>query len=199
MFWYPVPDYAAVSLIDPPPFVTGHSVFNDMEMDDIIKRTLSLPATPVRVGPDLKIREEENISLNRHILPDQASSWIYHRILTTVSALNAQSYQYDIKGMDEPLYFVTYEGSRKGHYNWHYDGTMAGHAPRKLSITFQLSPPEAYTGGDLEFNRTGTPTQAPRDRGTFVMFPSYILHRVTPVTKGTRHAIVAWVNGPPFK
>lgn len=51
--------------------------------------------------------------------------------------------------MDEPLYFVTYDGPNKGHDNWHYDGTGAGMAPRKLSITFQLSDPKDYAGGAL--------------------------------------------------
>lgn len=173
MFWYPVPDKANVSHVDFPPYVTGQNVFNDTEMDGIIEACLKLPSQEVRVGPDLKLRKEENISVFRHILPDQHNSWIYHRILSTLAFLNAQSYQFDVKGMDEPLYFVSYEGSKKGHYNWHQDGTTAGHATRKLSITFQLSKPEDYEGGELEFNRTGSPTTAPKARGTFVMFPSF--------------------------
>lgn len=199
MFWYPVPDRADVAHIDFPPYVTGRNVFTDAEMDALIARMIGQPGQEVRTGPDLKIRPEQNRSTARHILPDAESGWIYHRIMTTLSVLNAQSYQFDVKGMDEPLYFVTYEGQRQGHYNWHYDGTAAGQAPRKLSITFQLSRAEDYEGGELEFNRTGEPTMAPRERGTFVLFPSFILHRVRPVTKGTRHALVAWVNGPPLK
>ncbi|MEQ8442819.1 MAG: 2OG-Fe(II) oxygenase [Alphaproteobacteria bacterium] len=199
MFWYPVPERGSVSHIDFPPFVTGHSLFSDQEMDLIIKNCLAQPGQDVTVGRDMKKRDEENISTRRHIMPGQDTQWIYQRVVNMVSVLNSQCYQYDVSGMDEPLYFVTYDGSKKGHYNWHYDGTVAGMAPRKLSITFQLSAPGDYQGGELEFNRTGNPTSAPKDRGTFVMFPSFILHRVRPVTKGIRHALVAWVNGPPFR
>lgn len=199
MFWYPVPDRANVQHIDFPPFVTGKNVLSDQEMDALIDKTLRLPGREVPTGPDMKIRPEMNRSVSRHIMPDQEYAWLYHRIMTTLSVLNAQSYQFDVKGMDEPLYFVTYDGETHGHYNWHYDGSTAGYAPRKLSITFQLSRPEDYEGGELEFNRTGEPTTAPKERGAFVLFPSFILHRVRPVTKGVRHALVAWVNGPPLR
>lgn len=199
MFWYPVPERANVAHIDFPPFVTGKNVFSPQEMDGIVQNALKLEGNRVRVGHDLQVRPEENIATSRHILPSQDTNWIYQRITSTVATLNAQCYQFDVKAMDEPLYFITYDGKEKGHYNWHHDGTNAGMAPRKLSITFQLSDPSDYEGGELELNRTGTPTTAPKDRGTFIMFPSFILHRVAPVTKGVRHAIVAWVNGPPFK
>jgi PKHD-type hydroxylase len=199
VFWYPVPEYARVSHIEFPPYVTGNNIFSPQEMDAIIDRTMKAPGQAVKTGPDLKLRPEENRSTQRHLLPSQENHWIYQRIMNTLAVLNAQSYQFDVKGMDEPLYFVTYESKDKGHYNWHYDGTPAGHAPRKLSITFQLSDPKDYEGGELEFNRTGNPTTAPKDRGTFVLFPSFILHRVRPVTKGIRHALVAWVNGPPLR
>ena len=94
---------------------------------------------------------------------------------------------------------MTYDASVEGHYHWHFDGNAAGKPARKLSITFQMTDGTAYEGGDLEFNRTGEPTKAPRERGTFIMFPSYILHRVTPVTRGTRQALVGWCVGPPFR
>jgi len=32
-----------------------------------------------------------------------------------------------------------------------------------------------------------------------IFFPSYTLHEVTPVTKGTRYTLVGWVHGPAFK
>jgi PKHD-type hydroxylase len=43
------------------------------------------------------------------------------------------------------------------------------------------------------------PTCAHRARGTLVAFPSYLLHRVTPITSGTRKSLVAWVSGPVFR
>ena len=62
---------------------------------------------------------------------------------------------------------------------------MAGTSRRKLSVSVQLSRPEEYEGGDLQFMVVGgyEPVTA---IGSAITFPSYLLHRVTPVTKGTR-------------
>ena len=43
------------------------------------------------------------------------------------------------------------------------------------------------------------PYRAHKARGTLVAFPSYVMHRVTPVTSGTRKSLVAWVAGPKFR
>ena len=80
---------------------------------------------------------------------------------------------------------------------------------RKVSITVNLSDPEDYEGGDLwlthlptDYNseefRTFTDPSF-RDKGAVVVFPSWVRHRVTPVTRGTRYSAVAWFNGPPLR
>ena len=72
------------------------------------------------------------------------------------------------------------------------------YSARKLSITVQLSDPADYEGGDLEF--FPQPRQpAVRDRGAMIIFPSFIAHRVTPISHGTRRSLVAWVSGTTFR
>jgi PKHD-type hydroxylase len=66
---------------------------------------------------------------------------------------------------------------------------------RKLSITIQLSNSDDYEGGDLELLYDKEPYKLDRSRGTFLVFPSFMLHRVTPVTRGTRWSLVAWIGG----
>ena len=80
---------------------------------------------------------------------------------------------------------------------------------RKLSVSVQLSHGTDYEGGDMEF--TDLPSDQShkelniwtnpefRKKGTVIVFPSFIRHRVTPVTKGTRYSAVAWINGPPLR
>ena len=70
---------------------------------------------------------------------------------------------------------------------------------RKISISVQLDDENDYMGGDLQFYTKQTLTNAPRKKGTVIMFPSYLLHRVTPVVKGVRHSLVTWISGPPFR
>lgn len=199
MFFFPIPKLANVSHIELPTYITGNNVFAPQEMDRINQIAAAIEPRKVTVGHDKAERPEYNRSVFRHLIPGPDTHWIYQRIAQTVAMLNATCYQFDVDGFDEPLYHVTYDASEQGHYTWHYDGNAAGKPTRKLSITFQMSPETDYVGGDLEFNRSGEPMQAPRQQGTFVMFPSYLLHRVTPVTKGTRVALVGWCVGPAFR
>jgi len=79
---------------------------------------------------------------------------------------------------------------------------------RKLSIIVQLSDPEDYEGGDIYFSRPpkdgrldaeGETIPQFREKGSVIVFPSYVRHKVSPVTKGIRKSATAWICGPPFK
>jgi PKHD-type hydroxylase len=70
---------------------------------------------------------------------------------------------------------------------------------RKISITIQLSDPDEYVGGDLELWTGQGQVNAPRSQGCAVLFPSFMLHRVTPVESGTRKSLVLWVGGGAYK
>ena len=75
-----------------------------------------------------------------------------------------------------------------------------GHGkPRKLSLSVQLTDPSQYEGCDLQFQVSDKVGVAPRKRGTVIAFPSFFLHRVTPIISGTRKALVAWATGPEFR
>lgn len=80
-------------------------------------------------------------------------------------------------------------------YNWHEDWfpLERSNTVRKLSVVLMLSDPKDFEGGHFEFDEN-----KPVDlkRGTLIVFPSFVRHRVTPVTKGTRYSAVCWVNGP---
>ena len=69
---------------------------------------------------------------------------------------------------------------------------------RKLSITVQLSDPSDYEGGDLQFLITREPVTAKREKGNAIVFPSFMIHQVKPVTKGVRYSLVCWCSGPAF-
>jgi PKHD-type hydroxylase len=84
-------------------------------------------------------------------------------------------------------------------FDWHLDFGPGESSKRKLSMTIQLSDPSEYEGGDLQFMINQNIVSASREKGIIVIFPSFILHRVTPITKGTRQSIVGWVSGPPYR
>ena len=96
------------------------------------------------------------------------------------------------------------EYKTKAFYDWHSDTSWNPAVPfRKLSVTVNLSNPKDYAGGNFEMkNVQGQELKMPigqiRKQGTVIVFPSFLKHRVTEVTRGTRYSLVQWLNGPDF-
>jgi PKHD-type hydroxylase len=92
-----------------------------------------------------------------------------------------------------------YKSVDEGYYDWHIDATPPQNGiQRKLSISILLNDPSEFEGGILQLK--GMEDQNVLDKqGTIVVFPSFIEHRVTPVTKGVRYTAVTWASGPSFR
>lgn len=144
--------------------------------------------------------------------------WIYRSIMPFVAKANINAgwnFQYDVS---EQCQFTKYgEGQ---FYDWHCDSFDDPYGERnqknvsdefkgkirKLSVTVSLSDPNTYRGGELEFSFSGSPNQRPvteecktiLPKGSIVVFPSYVWHRVKPVLSGTRYSLVIWNCGNPF-
>jgi len=142
---------------------------------------------------NLKIRES-NVSW---IENDQNTEWIFDRLANAVIDLNNRFFKFDLYGFTEPLQFTEYKAPT-GHYVKHIDRGAVMH-PRKLSLVLQLSDPSTYVGGNLELHYQNDPIIAPKDIGKLIVFPSFTLHGVTPITSGMRYSLVAWLSGPNFK
>jgi PKHD-type hydroxylase len=122
--------------------------------------------------------------------------FVYQRLTDIITSLNDQFFKFHLYGFCEKIQFTEYKAPGefyKEHIDKSYKGTI-----RKLSIVVQLSDPKEYEGCDLLLN-TGKIEQMKRDQGSVIIFPSYVLHQVTPITKGTRHSLVAWIAGDPFR
>jgi predicted 2-oxoglutarate/Fe(II)-dependent dioxygenase YbiX len=128
--------------------------------------------------------------------PDIA--WVYDRMQAIIRKVNQQVYQFDLQGFKEAFQYTIYHGAEGGHYDWHIDWGP-NRVQRKLSASVQLSDPGQYEGCDLQFHGVREIETAPRDRGAVIVFPSFIQHRVTPCTRGTRKALVVWTTGPQFR
>lgn len=98
------------------------------------------------------------------------------------------------------IQYTEYRGDNTGHYDWHADVSWIADTlfDRKLSMSIQLSESDEYSGGDFELRNTSLP-EGLRDRGSVIIFPSYLLHRVTPVSAGLRRSLVTWVEGPRWR
>ncbi|MCA1297795.1 2OG-Fe(II) oxygenase [Stappia indica] len=129
-----------------------------------------------------------------------SAAWVMERIVSGVARANRDVFDFDISDFRERLQVAAYDESVAGHYDWHSD---IGDGPiarwRKLTIVVQLSDPESYRGGELEINPGGATVTAARGVGDATLFASFMLHRVAPVTHGTRHSLTCWCHGPAFR
>jgi PKHD-type hydroxylase len=126
--------------------------------------------------------------------------WVMDRLLGLVARANRESFGFDLTEFSESAQIARYGAERQGHFDWHSDigkGPLA--ARRKLTVVVQLSDPADYAGGVLEVRPDSNIQAAPRDQGMAVIFPSFVLHRVTPVTAGTRWSLTLWAHGPAFR
>jgi len=124
-----------------------------------------------------------------------ATTFIFARLREVARSVNGL-YGLDLAGFGEPLHYICYQPG--GHFGWHTDLEAGPTSTRKISISLQLSDPADYRGGDLELCPHGEAERF-RGLGNVLAFPAYMPHRVTPVTSGTRHALVAWIHGPRFR
>lgn len=169
---------------------------------------------------DDEIRKSKNSWLS-------TNHWIAGFLWHYVHKANRENFRYDISHIDaESLQFTKYEEGE--FYNWHSDVCLRDYYKpnvknisskssgnkdihedylnlrneyvRKLSFTLQLSEPDEYEGGNVQFIDDENKTFfAPRQRGSMVLFDSRTQHRVLKVKKGVRRSIVGWVLGPRWK
>lgn len=128
------------------------------------------------------------------------AGWVMDRLIDVVRHANRELFDFDLTDFAESPQIARYGAEREGHFDWHADigdGRLA--ARRKLTLVVQLSEPSEYAGGTLEIMPSGHALQADRTRGTATLFPSFILHRVTPVTQGARLSLTVWAHGPAFR
>jgi len=157
------------------------------------------------IGEDKKYRISDTSWTNEQWAIDLV--WPY-----MLEANENAGWNYDITAV-ESMQITKYKPG--SFYAWHRDGPsdclsvynmpdnkfMHGKV-RKLSMTILLN--GNYQGGEFQFshyNKLDNKIETPdfKNAGSVIVFPSWIEHQVTPVTKGTRYSLVAWFVGPPFK
>ena len=134
-----------------------------------------------------------------------AADWVMDRMVRIVAQANrggadSEGFGFDLDDFAESAQVARYGADRLGHFDWHSDigaGPLA--ARRKLTVVVQLSDPAGYQGGGLELRPDSNVVQADLAQGTATIFPSFVLHRVTPVTIGTRWSLTLWAHGPAFR
>ena len=153
---------------------------------------------------DFSIRKSEVVWMTEDFNKQFGTFDIISKIYSKVDELNKSFFKFNLFDV-EPLQITRYDSSNRGFYEMHTDaGFTQGNLVRKLSFVIQLSDPSEFEGGEFVYNNgveTVVNETCPQavQKGMIILFPSFLIHGVKPVTKGTRYSLVGWCNGERFK
>lgn len=177
---------------------------NDQQISNIISVGDQAPIAKVGLGYDGSTDNNQHRSSEiRWINPNDVNSrfvtdtlWYYGR------EANKNAFGFDVDYLPD-IQYTKYTAEENGKYDWHCDTFWANPSTydRKISIIIQLSNSSDYEGGDFQIDSqyAQLPADQIRTKGTVIVIPSFLTHRVTPVTSGTRRSLVSWIQGPKFR
>ncbi len=173
-------------------------LFSKNMQDDLVENIINLAGETKKASTfndgDDSVRSSRVSWMTEH-------DWLRTLLFTYADWANQNAFQVNIYRKAD-IQFTEYHAAEGGHYDWHHDvdWNNTDGFDRKLSVTVQLSDPNDYEGGDFLFGETESPKpELAKPKGTILVFPSYLKHTVTPVTKGVRKSLVAWFQGPKWQ
>lgn len=184
------------------PFVYWDNFLPEDELQKIEEYCQSKGVNDSRVIDGNIIDARKSKSLIHNI--DMENLWVFERLRMITEHANAEFFNFDLLGFDY-FQYAEYQGEGS-HYDYHTDIIYGQDLPnymifpRKLSFSLVLSDSAEYEGGEFQFKTdTDRAVTMEQKRGRVIGFPSWILHRVAPLTRGTRRSIVWWCTGPKFR
>jgi len=151
-----------------------------------------------------EVNSDIRISNIKFYYPDESTYWIFEKINNIVEVVNEHVFNFDLNGYSS-FQYAEYRADEGGKYDFHSDIDYTGRnaadpQTRKLSLSIILNEQGVdYEGGDFQILIGATPTTCKQSKGGVLIFPSWVMHRVTPVTRGVRKSLVVWVTGPKFR
>lgn len=171
------------------------NVFSKEECEIIINMSQNLPSQHSKfddLGRNIRNSEIYWLYLN------EKSDWIFERVVRHVAELNNKKFKFDLDGDILALQLTKYSLNQK--YLWHVDVGPEELSRRKLTASVQLTSPNLYNGGELQFFRSEhNIAVALNTQGSMTVFPSWLTHQATSITDGERWSLVGWFSGPPFR
>ena len=180
-----------------PPAAFIETAFSLEECERIKKLGESLSITKAKIGNSNQIDTDIRTTDISWIEPSgQEATWLFTHMTDLIHYANKSWFRYDLTGPENLQYTIYNVG---GFYSEHVDTRYNDQYCRKLSFTLQLSNSDEYEGGEVEIHNGKEPILLKKEVGSMCFFPSYMVHEVKPVTRGTRKALVGWVHGPQWR
>lgn len=179
-------------------YVWYKNLFNEVEVKNILSLWDTNLVKEAEVNADnTRITRDDLRKSEVMFIAPSGNEWVYDKLSAACIQANMNRYKFEITGFQTELQLASYGPQQ--FFEWHMDFGTGNVSNRKLSISVQLSDPDEYEGGELQFMINQNIFTATKEKGTAIIFPSFGLHRVTPVTKGVRKSIVGWISGPPYR
>lgn len=179
-------------------------LFSDQEVDKIVEYCYAQERMVAQVSEKGLIDTARKSKVSFIHRQDQ-SSWIFDRINGAIDTVNEQFYNFDLNGYSA-IQYSEYHGDESGKYDFHMDTFLGEEGKnfemRKLSLVMMLNTPGVdFQGGEFQINKGQEKDAESIEmiKGRMIFFPSFLIHRVAPVTQGIRKSLVIWVTGPKFK
>lgn len=178
--------------------------------DEVIKKILEVTSKlqlfDAQVGSknnlDAKADSETRRSKTAFLNPtDPEHNDIFNLLTNFFYQANVSAFGVNLSRLND-IQYTEYLSEDEGFYTMHQDCFLESEklSDRKLSLTMQLSDSNEYEGGDFIFDTAFVSTKPDRrllkKKGAVLVFPSFMTHKVEPVTKGKRKSLVAWIDGP---
>ena len=182
------------------PDLTNHYRFNGAFSDEEIYSITQLAPTDFTEGTaGGAVNKDYRDQLVTWISLSEQTEWIFEKVALMIEEANRQLWGFTLDGMREDFQFGRYKPG--GFYGFHMDMPSKPNerGMRKVSVVVQLSSRDKFEGGDLQLLSSQTAQSMKMDRGDVVIFPSYMMHQVTPVTSGERYSLVLWAHGRSFQ
>ena len=183
------------------PYCYKHKLFDYEELKKIITYCDLLPKEIGGTGNSSQLSKRKDIRKSNvaWVEYNDECKWFYDKLASAIDTLNQNFYEFDLVGFCN-YQFTEYKAADKGKYDWHMDTVLGNNSERltrKLSVTLLLN--DNFDGGQFEFFDLEKEYQPKMRAGTLIVFPSFMVHRVTEITKGVRNSLVCWCVGQKFK
>ncbi len=191
------------------PYAYAEAVFNQQELAAILQMTKSMELKTGTIAQrendelSTSINEEIRTSKTAFFALNSSNRWIFEKLDEVILAMNTEYFQMNVWGYDE-IQYSEYREEDSGEYKWHMDTNFSSknlepsNGMRKLSMSLLLN--DDFEGGKFQMNLSSEqrPQTIEMAAGTLILFPSFLMHRITPVTKNIRKSLVLWVLGNKF-